>query len=341
MWHGLESAMTILVNTDGSVEVSSPDEEYYTLQQAQGSTLATLIIKNRPYTFEAIKKDGDTNTPLNGVTFALHRQVTVDGVTNFDVNPMPGYDALTTDENGVIPKLDKTLPAGTYELREKEAPAGYQPLSGYIHFTISTTGAISLIGTDQQPVPDGVTLEDEEKDEGTLQYVLTILNSQRKNVSFKKVSSKDETSALAGAVFDLYSVTIENGVETRQIPALYTGLTSDNDGLLTDSSGKKVFDLPVGKYHLVETTAPAGYNIRTAPAVLTVTASGVTCDSDVSPSYDTDKKIFTVKVPNTPGIELPKTGGMGTEVFTALGGAMTAAAGAMLLRRKKKKTEEA
>ena len=335
-YHGMEADMTICASA-GIITVSGVGEDWYSLIQASGTTPATLIIKNRPYIFQAVKKDRDTDTPLEGVTFALHRQVTVGDVTTIDTNPMPGYEELITDENGLVPLLNETLPAGTYELREKSTLTGYEPLSGYIRFTVSATGTIILIGTDQQPIPDGVTLEDEVKDEGTLQYVLTIPNSQRKNVSFKKVSSKDETSALAGAVFDLYNVTIENGVEIRQIPALYTGLTSDSDGLLADSSGNNVFDLPVGKYHLVETTAPGGYNIRTTPVVITVTASGVTYDSDIPASYDSVAKIYTMKISNTPGIELPKTGGVGTAVWTAVGAALSGAAGVVLMLRRKKR----
>ena len=45
-------------------------------------------------------------------------------------------------------------------------------------------------------------------------------------------------------------------------------------------------------------------------------------------------------IENTPGVELPSTGGAGTALFTALGGLMMAAAGAILMlksyRRRKK-----
>ena len=43
---------------------------------------------------------------------------------------------------------------------------------------------------------------------------------------------------------------------------------------------------------------------------------------------------------NTPegGYELPETGGIGTALFTALGGLMTATAGAVLTLRKKRKS---
>ena len=90
-YHGLETAMTIKVTgshsgqeagVNGStVTVSGPDSAYYSLSQASGTTPATLTIKNRPYVLRAVKQDGDTQLLLAGVHFELHKQVTVDGVT--------------------------------------------------------------------------------------------------------------------------------------------------------------------------------------------------------------------------------------------------------------------
>ncbi len=141
-YHGPEKDIKIVMN--GSLTVSGPDEEYYTVTQANGTELASLTVKNRPYTLEAVKTDATTLEPLSGVVFALHRQVTVGDVTAIDLNPMPGYESLTTDENGLIPMIDGTLPAGTYELREKVPLEGYKPLGEYIRFTVSPTGDVTL-----------------------------------------------------------------------------------------------------------------------------------------------------------------------------------------------------
>ena len=332
-YHGPETAMKITLQ-NGEVTVTGPDEEYYTLAQANGTTLATMVIKNRPYTFRAVKQNGDTEEPLKGVKFALHRQVTVDSVTAIDLNPMPGYENLITDEDGLIPSLDNTLPPGTYELREKETLTGYETLPAYIQFTVSPIGAVTL-GTH----PDGVTLTGEPDADGTLEYVLTILNSQRKKVSFKKVDIADVSdSALAGAVFDLYRVSAEGGNET---PALYTGLTSDENGLLKDGSGNAVFDLPPGTYHLLETEAPKGYLPKTEPVTITVTAADVTYNEGTTLSnngrgknYDPETKVYTLKISNNRGYELPSSGGIGTTIFTILGSAMILGGGLLLIRKR-------
>ena len=47
--------------------------------------------------------------------------------------------------------------------------------------------------------------------------------------------------------------------------------------------------------------------------------------------------VYTITVKNTPGIVLPQTGGVGTEIFAAVGGAMSALAGAGLIGRKKQR----
>ncbi|MBQ1335006.1 MAG: hypothetical protein IIY34_06610, partial [Clostridia bacterium] len=179
-YHGPEKDIKIMMN--GSLTVSGPDEEYYTVTQANGTELASLTVKNRPYTLEAVKTDATTLEPLSGVVFALHRQVTVGDVTAIDLNPMPGYESLTTDENGLIPMIDGTLPAGAYELREKVPLEGYKPLGEYIRFTVSPTGDVTL-----DNAVEGVTIETGTAEDGTLEYVMTVNNIQNKKVSFKKV----------------------------------------------------------------------------------------------------------------------------------------------------------
>ena len=48
------------------------------------------------------------------------------------------------------------------------------------------------------------------------------------------------------------------------------------------------------------------------------------------------KTTVTISIPNTPGLELPETGGEGTSAFTTIGGIMMALAGAILTLKKRK-----
>ena len=245
---------------------------------------------------------------MQGVKFALHRQVTVGDVTTFDENPMPGYEQLVTDEEGKIPKIDNTLPAGVYQLRESETIEGYEKLSGHVNFTISPTGSISL-----GECPTGVSLTAEGTD--PVKYVLEIPNYQRKKVSFKKVDIAVTGKALAGARFDLYKVV----GETKTV--IYEGLLSGSDGLLKDTSGTAVFELPVGTYQLIETKAPDGYLIKADPVVINVSAQisyddGTALSSDgTGISYDAENRIYSLLITNSSGTILPHTGGTGTAIF--------------------------
>ena len=168
-YYGLPADVTIRLS-NGVVTVDGIEADYYALEQGEGKT-PTLTVKNRPMTFQAIKVDGDTKAPLQNVSFALHHKVTVDGVSDYEVNPMPGYNKLTTGKDGVIPQLNSTLPAGEYQLRELRAASKYQKLSAHIHLTISRKGEITL---GQHSL--GVELKEELLPDGTIAYTLIVPN---------------------------------------------------------------------------------------------------------------------------------------------------------------------
>ena len=337
-YQGLPANMTIRLD-NGVVSASGVNPEYYSVEQASESGPATVTVKDRPYSFEVIKKDGDSGEPLAGVHFELHRQVTVGGVTDFDLNPMPGYEDLVSGNDGVVPLLDATLPAGVYQLREiAAAEGGYLPLDGYIYFTVSATGVIT-----PGEQPSGVTFESQFNSDGSVSNILTIENVKSRNVSFKKVDIADTSTVLAGAKFDLYKVVDGE----REQPALISGLISGEDGMLA-KNGQTQFALTPGTYHLVETKAPNGYNLKTQPVIVTVTAaggiSGVSYDDGTSHSasgagrkYDADNQLYTLEITNSAGYVLPHTGGSGTLPFTVVGALLVLASALLFARTRRAK----
>ena len=313
-YRGLAAPMKIILD-NGTVSVSGVDAEYYDLQQGVGTT-PTLIVKNRPYTFRAVKVTGEDEDPLPGVHFSLHRQVTVDGQTSYDINPMAGYEDIVSDENGILPGLDLNLRDGTFELREKDPPAGYQPISSHVHFTKTRAGLISLVET----IPEEVSLSDDALEDGTIEYVMTIRNDRSKQVSFRKVDGADPHQiVLPGAEFDLYRV-VE---DVREETPLYAGLVSGADGLLQNGSGGTVFLLDSGIYHLVETKALQGYECRTDPVIVEVGGpSGVSYDDGTgfplnpgSVVLDEETGTYTLLITNSSGAVLPESGGSNDWVF--------------------------
>ena len=158
-FHALEQPLRITLH-GGTVSVSGADASDYLLSGVTGDDpLPTVAVIDRPFVFRAFKTDGDTELPVEGASFALHRQVTVDGVTTIDLNPMPGYESLVSGRDGAIAKLDSTLPAGTYELRETEAPEGYLPLESYVRFTLIRNVRLCADG-EELPLADRVDPQD-------------------------------------------------------------------------------------------------------------------------------------------------------------------------------------
>ena len=133
--------------------------------------------------------------------------------------------------------------------------------------------------------------------------------------------------------------------------------TNKNTGPFTVTNGEiTITDLVPGDYKLKETKAPDGYIIAIGEITFTINIDGTvavtgrTADDAGNFTYSdesnnmvtftqkTGTSVAKVTVENTPGTALPQTGGIGTRLFTALGGLMTATAGAILTIRRKKKT---
>ncbi len=109
--------------------------------------------------------------------------------------------------------------------------------------------------------------------------------------------------------------------------------------------------LAEGTYYLKEESAPAGYILPTDVIKLVVgdpqrnpqqsniavvaawsTTAGLT-STNISVTEENGTQVLTV--PNTPGVELPATGGTGTAVYTVSGLSVMAAALWLVMRRRR------
>ena len=358
----MDQPMTIEVDRDeqgkAKITVSGPDKAYYEVEYTRSSMAARITIKNRPSAFQVKKVDALTGAALKDVHFALYRQVTDNnGNKRKDYNPMKGYENLATDENGILEKVSMELGAGTYYLTETKAAPEYDLLKEDICFTIGRDGTVTV----DDGMHNGWLKSESDSDEGkgNISYSIEIPNGKMKKISFKKVDiGAPNQSALAGAEFDLYRVT--DGA--REETPLMKGLVSGDDGLL--AKGKQtVFELPDGTYELIETKAPAGYNLKETPVTVTIgtaaeeqgiaggeenqeangaTRYGVHYDEGTTLSVDgkgiirdEDTKVVTVLISNHAGFELPHTGGPGTRMFTILGLLLIMGAGLMAVIRRR------
>lgn len=134
-----------------------------------------------------------------------------------------------------------------------------------------------------------------------------------------KHAAGDNTVVLEGAVFSLY---LNSGTADAPVAGelVQSGLTTAADGTFL------VEGLKAGEYVLVETAAPAGYQVDDTPIAATVIAGSIA-------------EVDAIYIPNEqePAFELPLTGASGTLAFTIIGLALIAVgAGGYAISRKQR-----
>lgn len=138
------------------------------------SDTSTLVIKNKPFTLKAIKVDGNDGSLMEGVHFALYRQIKAsNGSLRKDYYPMEGYEDLVSGSDGTIPLIHETLKQGTYYLVETQSVAGYDFPGKDVLFTISSNGEVTLNTSGEYT---GSLSSTEDAAHTRIDYVITIPN---------------------------------------------------------------------------------------------------------------------------------------------------------------------
>ena len=168
-------------------------------------------------------------------------------------------------------------------------------------------------------------------------------------VNTTKVDSTDNNQKLEGAKFRLYNS--DKSKSATVVNNKITGWVAGDGGteFTTLAGGNfSIEGLDADTYYLKETVAPTGYNLPTGDAayfqfVITakhsVNAQGQGQLTELKINgTDGDLPTATVSqnITNTSGSDLPKTGGMGTALFTVAGLAVMAAAGGGIAYRRRK-----
>lgn len=264
-------------------------------------------------------------------------------------------DGLTIDTDSIKVKrngTDITGEAGTQYTLYKDANTTTEP---YYTFKLSVSteqytdnwsanGGKQLVITYTATLKDNGTTEVNTKETNTVTfdysnypYVENSYNQKTDTVDVTTFAIKidkfvdgDEVTKLAGAKFDLYR-TVYSGETGVTIP--YTsikGIKLEGDKA-TAADGSVTFKKYEANgtsydYYLVETVAPSGYNLLDNAVKVNFT------DDDVAMTGG----VYTVKVKNTSGIQLPITGGTGTVIFTVVGIALMVGAVVLLVVSRKK-----
>jgi len=228
----------------------------------------------------------------------------------FTVNAKAGWSLMFLNlSNGTTYTINESsMPAG-FEFDKEEGSANEyyyatpgdpssrtsRPAATNMTFnSTTTTGSITLSNT---------------------QYRVDYTNIWKaKDVTIIKVKEDGQTE-IGGAEFEI----AKKNAAGRFVPVT-TFISSTEDEAIGE-----VFKLGYGIFRLTETNAPSGYVILTDEIYFNLITDGIVlCDEDGnSESYENAEvsgdDSLTVTVKNTPGKELPMTGGPGTLVYTLTG----------------------
>ena len=274
--------------------------------------------------FSVQKDASDTTTIVKDLTTNATAEVR-DGKNTGYYHAASGSEITVSIEPGWNLRFTN-LPNGiTYKITES-AKEGYD----FVSAVIDNDGIFT--------VSSGTTTGSGTINKSNTQYTVTYTNKTlTQHVNILK-TSQDGTTPLPGAIFSLYT---ERGYAADPKTASKTGLTSDAGGKIDLGA------LAYGTYYLVETKAPAGYNLLAEPVTITVVGNGVTYNqggsslsmSNNGVNFDSETKTYTLTVTNNAGVELPSTGGEGTQHLRYLGMTVTLGAALLLMTRQRQKKE--
>jgi len=254
---------------------------------------------------------------------------------------------VTTDPCGWQTVTISNLPQ--YELTINDSTVSYSQINYYAVESVaqgSTTRVSYQLGTGNETS----TGSEAAANSG----IITIYNRDTDvNIKILKVDSNNSNTKLSGAVFQILKDDGTNNYApydfVNKQPATDSAKEYASSKQTTGNTGEDLGKLSFtglldGKYKIVETRAPDGYNNTNINIFFTITDGAVTWTTDGTTivtdenepnliAYNTATKEFTVG--NTPGVELPATGGSGTALYTVLGLMLTLLAGCLLILRKR------
>lgn len=252
-----------------------------------GKTYKFLINnKNFESYLKVVKLDKETGKriPYEGAAFEIYDSNNHRITMQYTYPQVTSIHTFYTNKEGYLITPEK-LPYGDYTLKEVQAPYGYV--------------------LDDTPVPFSITQENSSTDTG-----VTVVKVKARDVAQKGVinitktgeifSSVEENKGvytpkysvgnLKGAIFEIYAaedITTLDGTVRYEQGALVDTVTTDDDGVA------KSKELYLGKYTVIEKTAPNGYVHNTAKydAELTYAGQNVSVTSTELSVYNDRQKI--------------------------------------------------
>ena len=206
-----------------------------------------------------VKQDDETKQPvlLSNTEFKVYDLDTkkyVEQVTTYPNTVV--HKSYFTDENGYL-ILPEALKCGNYRIEEVSAPDGYTQNTQYVEIKVDKNTAYQMDSVSGDAIIT-VTYENH-----PVKGKLVIHKSGETLKSFKKDFVYEETS-LEGAEFEIYAAedifTPDHQVDEQGNRHVIYAKDTLVKTVSTDKNGEAVIkDLPLGKYRVKETKAPAGF----------------------------------------------------------------------------------
>ena len=229
-----------------------------------------------PAKFRIIKKDSETGEIIlkGGAKFKIY------DVKNDVYVSVGGEEIFTTDDTGTV-TTSAPLPLGTYRIEEIEAPEGYILDSSAVEIVFDSSWPFTMEGTDKI-----ITAEFKNTPK---RGRVEITKTGKGLTGFANNRFVWSDVNLSGAVYEIHA--------DEDIYSLdnYGTLIHAKDDLIgtltTDSSGLAAMDnLYLGKYYLVEVTAPAGYVIDSTHKTFELSYNDSSAAPIISTNFFYDEK---------------------------------------------------
>ena len=206
-----------------------------------------------------VKQDDETKQPVllantEFKVYDLDAKKYVEQVTTYPNTVV--HKSYFTDENGYL-ILPESLKCGNYRIEEVSAPDGYTQNTQYVEIKVDKNTAYQMDSVSGDAIIT-VTYENH-----PVKGKLVIHKSGETLKSFKKDFVYEETS-LEGAEFEIYAAedifTPDHQVDEQGNRHVIYAKDNLVKTVTTDKNGEAVIkDLPLGKYRVKETKAPAGF----------------------------------------------------------------------------------